>query len=440
MSVARGAKNSGWYGSNLSQPIKIDCNFVVDSMNGNGLGIRSLKSNGWIRNVFMNVANGVANTLPMGTSRTYGILGASAVTNTGSSAVTGNLGLYPGTSVTGFPPGTLTGVENVANVAAQQAQASALAAYNAGIAKTPTPIAADLGNQTLTAGVYSESSGTFSLAGNTGTLTLSGPGVFIFQASSTLVTGSAATPTITLTGGALASNVYWLVGSSATLNSGHAGTFYGNVIAVTSITDTSGGTINGSLVALNGAVTLSAAANINVQALVPGSVGAGNPDPAPGYALIQFKQNFNIYVGGFSGFVSPVMGSPLTSTVAGSAYIIASLGTTSLAQWQAAGVPKGLVPAVGMSFIAIASGSIGGSAAVIAPGVSGVNSVEVIGDPNLSIANSNIAQNGGAWVLVQFLSNGVLTAPANNSVVGMSFFFDQSSADPIMMNGDPAVG
>lgn len=235
MSNFRGAKNAGWYGSNLSQPIKIDCNFVVDSSNGNGLGIRSLKSNGWIRNVFMH--------------------------------------------------------------------------------------------------------------------TSSTPGV-------------------------------------------------------------------------NNGVT--------------------NPNPAAGFALIQFKQNFNIYLGGFSGFVSPVSGSALTSTTQHDAYIITSLGTATLAQWQAAGVPPGFTPAVGLGFIAAATGTIGGSATVEVPSVSGITSPEVVGDPNQSIANSNIASNGGAYVLVQFLAptsssvtTPVATAPANNSVVGMSFFFDQSSADPIMENGDP---
>lgn len=235
MSNFRGAKNAGWYGSNLSQPIKIDCNFIVDSSNGNGLGIRSLKSNGWIRNVFMHTSS---------------------------------------------TPGANNGVTN--------------------------------------------------------------------------------------------------------------------------------------------------------------------PNPAAGYALIQFKQNFNVYLGGFSGFVSPVSGSALTSTTQHDAYIITSLGTATLAEWQAAGLPAGLTPTVGQSFIATATGTIGGSATVEVPSVSGITSLEVVGDPNQSIANSSIATNGGAYVLVQFLAptsssvtTPVATAPANNSTVGMSFFFDQSSADPIMENGDP---
>jgi len=236
----------------------------------------------------------------LGIAATYAILGASAVTNTGSSVLTGNLGIFPNnaSSVTGFPPGTVSGALNEGNTAAATAQAVALAAYNSMAAQTATPISSTLDGQTLTPGVYSESSGTFNLAASgAGTLTLNGNGIYIFKCSSTLVTGAGGTPTITLSGGAQAANVYWLVGSSATINSGHAGTFQGNVIAVTSITDTLGGTVNGSLIALNGAVTLSAAATV----AVPTSVGPTNPvlvvtGPAVGSSFVTPQGNIAIEV------------------------------------------------------------------------------------------------------------------------------------------------
>jgi len=155
--------------------------------------------------------------------------------------------------------------------------------------------------------------------------------------------------------------------------------------------------------------------------------GQTNPNPASGFALIQLKSNYRYYLGGTSGFVSPVSGSPLTSVTQHNAYIIVSLGTASLAQWQAKGLPPGLTPAVGQSFIATATGTIGGSAAVETPSVSGITSVEVVGDPNQSISNSNIAANGGAYLLVQFLSAGSPTAPADGSVCGMSIYMDISS-------------
>lgn len=162
----------------------------------------------------------------------------------------------------------------------------------------------------------------------------------------------------------------------------------------------------------------------------PGSNdGYLNPNPAAGYVLIQYNNNYRNYLGGFDGFVSPVTGSPLTSTTAGLAYVIVSLGTTTLVQWQAAGVPAGLTPAVGLSFIATATGAIGGTGAVEVPGTSGVASMEVIGNANLSINNASLAQNGGAWLLLQCLDfAGALVAPAASTVIGLSTFFDISSA------------
>ena len=160
----------------------------------------------------------------------------------------------------------------------------------------------------------------------------------------------------------------------------------------------------------------------------PGSnLGHLNPNPASGIAVVTFKNNFNKYLGGFSGLVSTVTGGALTATVANVTYVITALGTATLAQWQAVGFPVGFVPAVGASFVATASATIGGSAAVMAPGVSSIDHVEVIGDPNLTLNNSNIASNAGAQVLVQFVAAGVLAAPAAGAVVGMSFWFDGSS-------------
>jgi hypothetical protein len=318
----------------LEKPVKIDCNFIVDSANGNGLGLRSLKGAG-VRSVKMNSqANPISGGLAMGLSRSYAVLGASTITSSDGSAGTtlsGNLGLYPGTLVTGFPPATTSGSTNVANTAAINAQSNALAAFTAGNAMTATTITAALDGQTLTPGVYTESSGTFNLAtSGAGTLILNGAGTYIFIASSTLVTGAGGTPTITLTGGATAANVYWLVNSSATINSGHGGTFQGNVIAHTSITVTTAGTVNGSLIALNGAVTLTGATVVNSQPVVSPTSGS----IAPGYAMIELHNNYNRYVGGMTGFVSPTTGSPIainsTALTIGNPYVIVSVGHAAL--------------------------------------------------------------------------------------------------------------
>lgn len=180
----------------------------------------------------------------------------------------------------------------------------------------------------------------------------------------------------------------------------------------------------------------------------PGSNdGALNPNPASGYALIQFKNNFNSYLGGFSGFVSPTTGSPTGSIVNHSVYIIATLGSTSAAQWLAKGVPAGVTPAVGVPFVAIATGALGGSGTVIAAGSSGISSVEVVGDTALT-ANSNIGANGGMYLLVQFLGqvatlgaytpSGTVAAP----VLTMNSYTPAGTNDgasPPIFTGTPAT-
>ena len=94
----------------------------------------------------------------------------------------------------------------------------------------------------------------------------------------------------------------------------------------------------------------------------PGVIaGITNPNPAAGYAMVIFKNNFNIYLGGFSGQITPLTSTSTTSVTTGSVYVITTLGTTTLAQWQAAGLPQGLTPTVGQAFVAIKTGSIGGT-------------------------------------------------------------------------------
>ena len=165
-----------------------------------------------------------------------------------------------------------------------------------------------------------------------------------------------------------------------------------------------------------------------------------NPNPIAGYILIQFKNNFNYVLSGSNSIVSPVSGSPVTSTTSGHAYVIVSLGTTSLAQWQAAGVPLGLVPSVGLSFIAIATGAIGGTGAVEVPSFSNVGSIETVGDPNQSSNNSNISQNGGAYLLLQCVTSSsgssALVAPADGSVIALRCRFDGSTVS--IADGGPS--
>ena len=290
MAVQRGWMNAGHFYNNIMKPCKIDLNFTVDSTNGNGLGIRSLKSNGFVRNVFMKTS--------------------AAFTGTSSTSI------------------TITGI----------------------------------------------ASGTSSLAVG---MPVQGSGI----------------PALTT---------------------------IASIVSSSSIT-------------LSQATTSSTTGSITYQGI---NDNYASPNPGTGYCLIQLKNNFNVYLGGFNGFVSPVSETPInvtTGVTAGLAYVITSLGTTTLAQWQKLGLPVGLTPTVGQSFIAPVTTTATGTGVIEVPGVSGIISAEVIGDPNQSINNSAISTNGGAWVLVQFLaptSSSVTTliptAPVNGSVVGMSMFFDQS--------------
>ncbi|MFC5500791.1 ice-binding family protein [Lysinimonas soli] len=189
----------------------------------------------------------------LGTAATFGVLAGSTVTNTGTSVINnGDVGVSPGTSITGFPPGVVTppGVVHAADAQAASGQADLTTAYGVAASLTPTTTGlSDLVGLSLVPGVYS--GGALSLSG-TLTLTGSASSVWVFQAASTLVTASASN--ILVTGGASACNVFWQVGSSATLGSGS--NFVGTIMADQSITATTSAVITGRLLARTGAVTL----------------------------------------------------------------------------------------------------------------------------------------------------------------------------------------
>lgn len=192
---------------------------------------------------------------PLGAAQGFAVLGGSTVTNTGSTIVTGDLGVSPGSAVTGFPPGLLVaGTIHTADAAALAAQTSVTAAYTnlQGQACTQDLTGQDLGGLTLTPGVYCFATS----AQLTGTLTLnaqgSGNAVFIFKTGSTLTTASGSSVAL-INGGSLC-NIFWQIGSSATLGTTTA--FAGNILALTSITLTTGASVTGRTLARNGAVTL----------------------------------------------------------------------------------------------------------------------------------------------------------------------------------------
>lgn len=204
------------------------------------------------------------------TAGNFAVLGGSAVTNTGATIITGcDVGLSPSSGITGFPPGVvIMGTIHDGDLTAAQAQSDLTAAYNSTTLESCDVDLSgqNLGGMTLTPGVYCFTSS----AQLTGILTLSGNGVYIFKIGTTLTTSSASS--VVLTGGAQAGNVFWQVGSSATLGTTTA--FIGTIMALTSITANTGASVNGRLLAINGAVTLDTNAITCPSAPIP-------PTPIP---------------------------------------------------------------------------------------------------------------------------------------------------------------
>jgi hypothetical protein len=191
----------------------------------------------------------------LGSAANFAVLAGATVTNTGATQVTGNLGVSPGTAVTGFPPGIVTGTIFTDDPTSAQAIADLSTAFNDAAGRTvgPVTVAGNIGGQTLAPGLYKSTS---SLAVSSGTLTLNGQGnanaVFIFQIASSLTTTTGTQ--VVLTNGAQAANVFWQVGSSATLGTYSA--FVGTIMAYQSISLATGATLNGRALAEIGAVTL----------------------------------------------------------------------------------------------------------------------------------------------------------------------------------------
>ena len=236
------------------------------------------------------------NAQSLGSAETFAVLGASTVTNTGASEISGNVGVSPGTAITGFPPGIITnGALHAGDGVATQAHADYATAYNhfAGLASPPANnlSGADLGGMALTPGVYKFNTS----ATSGGQLTLDAQGDasarFVIQIGTTLITSGASS--VVLVNGADARNVYFQVGTSATLGAGSS--FIGNILAYASITTVSGASVTGRLLALTEAVTLD-----TNRVTYPGLT----PTPSPAQLLnistrLNVQTGENVLIGGF---------------------------------------------------------------------------------------------------------------------------------------------
>ena len=229
--------------------------------------------------IFVNPASSIAAApvITPGTTTTFGVLAATTITNTGPTVINGtaggDIGLAPGSSFTGNTTVTASGVSHIADTAATTAQTDLVTAFNSISAPTPTVLASDeLASHVITPGTYSTGSGAFA---NSGALTLDAQGdanaIFIFQASTTVITSAGST--MTLVNGAQACHVYWKVGSSATI--GANSTFIGHIYALTTITANTGATVQGQLLARTGAV------NLNANTITNSACATPTPSPTP---------------------------------------------------------------------------------------------------------------------------------------------------------------
>jgi hypothetical protein len=333
------------------------------------------------------VLNGPIN---LGTSSTYGTLAGSALTNTGPTTVTGNIGVDPGSSITGFsgaPNGSNIGAVNDDNSAALQAESDLTTAYNNAAGLTPTSSGlAELSGLSLTPGVYS--GGALALSDN-GTLTLAGTAadsVWVFQAASSLTIGSATH--IIITGGASACNVFWQVGSSASI--GTSAQFQGTVLAAQSITAATGATVTGRLLASSAAVTLQ-----SNTITVPTGCAAGNaPSQSP---TISTTTAPAATVGKPYSFHIPASGTPAPTLAVSSGTLPAGLtlnGTTGIIS----GTP---LSAGGSTFTVTATNSLAPAASTVFTVATGAPELATTGvNPTPSLLLGSILLAAGTLLMV----------------------------------------
>lgn len=433
--------NGGRMYSFASQPVLIDCNFIVDSTNGNGLGQRSLKGQG-VRQVYMNTQNsffaGASNPAPGyawinlksnycrylgGFSGFVSPVAGSTLAIDSTALTVGNP--YIVASVGQGPKGVAT-ISPVADSSGSLAGTYFMlydsygnsfciylivngvgSAPNLGPALSPAQIASGMRGLTYQPLVLATNASVDVITTALSTLINALPSGIVGTYSFT--TSGAGTSTLTVT---------------STLNAPLSGIPQDGNIAIPAnngiplpiyFTIASGSASAGSVWTDGNGNLYTVSATISSQTLLKTS---GYQAPIPAAGTLTFVSG--------TGASSPLSYSAAVAGLATGFSFALSVNDTNLQDWQGIGLPKGLTPTVGQSFIASASGAGNSSGLVIAPGVSGVQSVEVIGDPNQSIGplpQGGSAHEGG-WILVQFLSNGGATAPANGSVVGMSFYVD----------------
>jgi hypothetical protein len=265
--------------------------------------------------LFAGSALGASASIGLGTAVPFSVLGGSTITNTGPTTMFGDLGLAPGSSVTGAP--LVLGQTHIDDAVATEAKNSLTTAYNEAASRPSNGSAGtELAGQEFSPGVYTASK---SLLLSSGSVTLNAEGdpnaVFIFKVGSTLITGS--DTSVSLVGGAQACNVFWQVGSSATLGSGTR--FVGTIMAAASITANTAATIHGRLLAQTAAVTLEDNTITNSTCASSASGSGGGTETSTGEETVALEKAVageTTTAGGTTtgGATTPVTGTTTTGT------------------------------------------------------------------------------------------------------------------------------
>lgn len=429
MSNALG-NNGGRFYSTLIRPVLADCSFVVDATNGNSLGIRNLKGAG-VKAVYMHttasfsgnthttttidgISSGTASlVVGMKLSGSGIAAGTKILSINSSSAITVSLATTAtatGVTISTVAPGSPNPASGYALIQLREGYSRYIGGFSGFSSPTTGSTfaingsALTVGNPYLIASVGHATAGTVTIA------------------PAADVSGSLASTWFLLFDGYGNTFVIWF--SVSGVGSAPVGVS-GTLVQVQLVTNDSAATVGTKLAVILNALLAQTLLNPSAPALVFSFTATGTS------TVTVVSTQTNPY--------GPLPGVPQDGLIP-TGFTFADVDfNTNLENWQSVGVPPGVVPALGVSFIATSAGqSTGGGSTglAIAPGVSGIGSLEVIGDPNASINPIPMggSPNRGGWIMVQFLaptSSSVTTplptAPAQNSVVGMSFYLEQSS-------------
>lgn len=435
MSNALG-NNGGRFYSFLNRPVLIDCNFTVDATNGNSLGTRSLKGSG-VRAVYMNTTasitgnthtNATIDGISQGTS---GLAVGMKLSGTGIAAGTRIISINSSSAITVFPVTTATNTSvTISTVAAGSPNPAAgyaliqlrenYARYCGGFSGFVSP----------------STGGTIAINGSA--LTVGNP--YIIASAGHATSGTVTIAPVADVSGSLASTWFSLYDS------------YGNTFIIWfSVSGVGAAPINvsGTLIQVQ-LVTNDTAATVGTKLAVVlnGLLAAQLLNPSGPAGVFSFTATGTTTVTVVSTQTNPYgpfPGGPQDGLIP-TAFTFAVVDfNTNQQNWNQVGLLPGVVPNVGASFIATATGSSSGGGStglVVAPGISGITSIEVIGNPNQSFSPFPFAgsTNHGAWILVQFLAPTsttvttlIPTAPTINSIVGLNFYVNLSST---MIDGE----